>query len=192
MKPFASILFLTLPLSVAPLALAQHQTFAVNPDSSQVAFSLGGNAHAVHGTFHVQSGSIDFDRDAPRISGSVIVAAGSGNSGDNGRDHKMKTDVLDIAHFAEVSFVPQSYQGTIAPSGDSTIQVTGIFTLHGTPHVLTVPVQLHFDGANLSTKTHFVVPYVQWGLKDPSVFILKVAKEVDIDLTLSGHLSPAN
>jgi polyisoprenoid-binding protein YceI len=192
MKTIARLLFFAFPLSMTPVALAQHQTFAVNPDTSQVAFSLGGNTHPVHGTFHVQSGSIDFDRNAPKISGSIIVAAGSGNSGDKGRDHKMNTDVLDIAHFTEVSFVPQSYQGTIAPSGDSTIQVTGTFTLHGTPHALTAPVQLHFDGASLTVKTHFVVPYVQWGLKDPSVFILKVAKEVDIDLTLGGQLSSVN
>jgi polyisoprenoid-binding protein YceI len=189
MKTIAQSFFLTLPLVLAPVAFAQHQTFAVNPDSSQVAFSLGGNTHHVNGTFHVQSGIIDFDRGAQRISGSVVVAAGSGNSGNQGRDKTMNTDVLDLAHFAEVSFVPKSYQGTIAASGDSTIQVTGIFTLHGTSHDLTVPMQIHIDGASLTAKTHFTVPYVQWGLKDPSIFVLKVAKEVDIDLTLMGRLS---
>jgi hypothetical protein len=52
-------------------------------------------------------------------------------------------------------------------------------------------MQIHIDGNNLTAKTHFVVPYVQWGLKDPSIFILKVAKEVDIDLTLAGQVAPA-
>ncbi len=140
----------------------------------------------------MQSGSIDFDPSAQKIFGSVIVAAGSGNSGEPSRDKKMNTDVLDTAHFAEVSFTPSSYQGKIAPSGDSTIQVSGIFTLHGTPHDITVPIQIHIDGANLAVKGQFTVPYVKWGLKDPSIFILKVAKEVDIDLTLNGHLTPAS
>ncbi len=189
MKLIAQSLFLALSLAVTPFALAQHQAFTVNPDASQVAFSLGGNTHHVNGTFHVQSGTIDFDSTAKTISGSVVVAAGSGNSGDQSRDKKMNKDVLDVAHFAEVSFVPKSYQGAIAPSGDSTIQVTGVFTLHGTPHDLTVPMQIHIEGANLTAKTHFIVPYVQWGLKDPSIFILKVAKEVDIDLSLAGHLT---
>jgi hypothetical protein len=31
----------------------------------------------------------------------------------------------------------------------------------------------------------------KWGLKDPSIFIMNVAKEVDIDLTLAGNLSSA-
>ncbi len=191
MKTVAKFLFLALPLLLAPLATAQRQTFSVNPDASQVAFSLGGS-HRVQGTFHVQSGSIDFDRAAAKISGFVVVAAGSGNSGEPNRDKKMNADVLDVAHFADVSFVPQSYQGTIAVSGDSTIQVTGAFTLHGTPHDLTVPMQIHIDGANLTAKTRFSVPYVKWGLKDPSFFILKVAKDVDIDLTLVGRLSSSN
>jgi polyisoprenoid-binding protein YceI len=191
MKTVAKFLILALPLALAAAAFAQHQTFAVNPDASKVVFLLGGNTHHVDGTFHVQSGSIDFDRGAQTISGSVIVAAGSGNSGDAGRDKKMNSDVLDVAHFAEVSFVPKSYKGTVAASGDSTIQVTGVFTLHGTPHDLTVPMQIHIEGTALTAKTQFTVPYVQWGLKDPSILILKVAKVVDIDLMLAGNLSPA-
>lgn len=191
MKSIAQSILVVLPLVLVPGAFAQHQTFTVAPQASQVSFFLGGSDHGTRGTFHVQSGTVDFDRSLPKMSGSIVVEAGSGDTGNKSRDHKMTTEVLDAAHFAEVTFAPQSYQGTIAPAGDSTIQVTGIFTLHGTPHDLTVPMQLHIDGANLTAKTHFTVPYVKWGLKDPSIFILKVAKQVDIDLTLAGQLSPA-
>jgi len=189
MNTFVSPLAIILPLLFASSALAQHQTFNIIPESSEMSFTLGGSAHTTHGTFHVQSGSVDFDRSAPRMSGSVVVAAGSGKTGNDSRDKKMTNEVLDASHFGDVSFVPQSYQGAIAPNGDSTIQVTGTFTLHGAPHELTAPMQLHIDGTNCTAKTHFVVPYVKWGLKDPSVFILKVAKEVEVDLTLAGHLS---
>lgn len=192
MKVFVSYAIMATSLLFAHSALAQHQTFAVDPSASQVDFALGGNGHHVNGTFHVQSGAVDFDGTAHTISGSIVVAAGSGNSGDNGRDKKMNGDVLDVAHYSEITFVPQKYDGTIAPSGDSTIQVSGTFTLHGMPHELTVPMQIHIDAGALTAKTHFVVPYVKWGLKDPSVFILKVAKEVDIDLTLVGKVIPAS
>ena len=53
-------------------------------------------------------------------------------------------------------------------------------------------MHIHMDGSNMTAKGHFIVPYVQWGLKDPSIFILKVAKQVDIDLTLSGSLAPVH
>ena len=189
MKTFDKALFLVLPLSLATASLAQHQTFTVDPAASKVAFGLSGTGHNVSGTFHVQSGTIDFDSAASTISGSVVVAAGSGDSGDKGRDKNMNNQVLDIAHFTEISFVPKSFTGKIASTGDSTVQVSGVFTLHGTPHDLTLPMQLHSDGSNLTATGHFTVPYVQWGLKDPSIFVLKVAKEVGIDLTLVGHVS---
>jgi polyisoprenoid-binding protein YceI len=189
MKTLIRSLVVTLPLLFALSAVAQHQTLTVNPEKSDVSFTLGGAAHGTHGTFHVQRGSIDFDRSNPKLSGSVIVAAGSGKTGNDSRDKKMTDTVLDASHFAEVTFAPQSYQGTITPTGDSAIQVTGVFALHGTSHDLTVPMQIHIDGVNCTATTHFVVPYVKWGLKDPSVFILKVAKEVEVNLALVGQLS---
>lgn len=173
----------------APAALAQHEAFQVIPDSSEVKFTLGDVLHTVHGTFHVQRGSIDFDRTTPKMAGSILVAAGSGNSGNEARDRRMSKDILDAPQFAEASFAPHYYQGTIAADGDSTIQVTGTFILHGTPHELTVPVTVHVEGGDCTIQTHFNVPYVMWGLKDPSTFILRVGKEVEIDLTLVGRLT---
>ena len=181
---------MALALLVAQGAFAQPQTFTVNPNASSVGFALTGTGHEVHGTFHVSSGTIQYDRSAPKMSGSIVVSAGSGDSGDKGRDKNMHQKVLETERFSDISFQPQSYTGTIAPSGDSTIQVSGIFTLLGTPHDLTVPMQVHIDGQNVTAKGSFVVPYVKWGLKDPSVFVLKVAKEVHIDLSLAGTESP--
>src|ERR1035441_8522061 len=54
MKTIAKSLFLALPFILAPIAFAQHQNFTMNPDASNIAFSLGGNTHHVDGTFHVQ------------------------------------------------------------------------------------------------------------------------------------------
>ena len=189
MRTYAFALILATPFALTPLGRAQHETFTVNPDASKVAFALAGSGHHVDGTFHVQSGKIEFDPSAQKISGTVTVAAGSGNSGEPSRDKKMNNDVLDTTHFTEITFAPNSYQGTLAPEGDSTIQVSGVFTLHGTPHDITVPMQVHIEGSSLTAKGQFVVPYVKWGLKDPSVFILKVAKDVNIDLTLNGQVA---
>jgi len=191
LKITARILTFLLPLGLTVAAQAQ-QTLTVDPSASSVAFALTGTGHEVHGTFHVTSGTVQFDRSAPKMSGSIVVSAASGDSGDNGRDKNMHNQVLDVEHYADVTFQPLSYQGSIADSGDSTIQVAGVFTLHGTPHDITVPMQVHIDGTHLTAKGSFVVPYVKWGLKDPSIFILKVAKEVHIDLNLAGTVTPAS
>jgi polyisoprenoid-binding protein YceI len=192
MKFLATSRAFVLPLSLLILsssALAQHQTLSVSPDASEVKMTLKTTHEIVNGTFHIQSGSIDYDRSAPRMSGSVVVAAGSGKTGNDSRDKKMDKDVLKVEQYAAVSFAPKSYTGTIAASGDSTIQVSGVFTLLGTPHDMTIPMQVHIDGGNCTAKAHFVVPYVKWGLKNPSFMIWKAENDVDIDLSLVGHLS---
>lgn len=174
---------------LAPAALAQRQTFVVNADASEVKMTLKTTHEIVNGTFHVQSGSIEFDQSAPKMSGLIAVVAGSGKTGNGSRDKKMNKDVLKVEQYATVSFEPKTYAGVIAPSGDSTIQVTGVFTLLGTPHEITVPVMVHLDGVSATAKTHFVVPYVQWGLKNPSFLIWKAENDVAIDLNLVGTIS---
>jgi len=184
-----SFVVLALAAILAPVALAQHQTFAVNSDASEVKIKLNTTHEVVNGTFHVQSGSINFDRTASHISGMVIVAAGSGKTGNDSRDKKMNKDILKVDQFATVSFEPKTYTGTIAASGDSTVQVSGVFTLLGTPHDLTIPMQIHIDGSKATARAHFVVPYVQWGLKNPSFMFWKAENDVAVDLNVAGQVS---
>src|SRR6185437_335196 len=192
MKMMATVPGFAISLSLGVAASAQQQTFTVNPDASSIGFALTGTGHEVHGVFHVTSGTIQFDRNSPKMSGTVVVSASSGDSGDKSRDKNMDQKVLETSRFSHITFQPQGYTGAIAPNGDSTIQVSGTFTLHGTPHDIVVPMQVHIDGQSVTAKGSFIVPYVKWGLKDPNVFVLKVAKEVHIDLNLAGTVSPAS
>ena len=185
MKSFAVLAF---TLILAPAALAQHQTFAVNPEASEIKMTLKTTHEVVNGTFQVQSGSIEFDRSNAKMSGSVAILAGSGKTGNDSRDKKMDKDILKVDQYATISFEPKTYTGTIPPSGDSTIQVSGVFTLLGNPHDLTIPMQIHIDGSKATARAHFVVPYVQWGLKNPSFLIWKAENEVAIDLSLVGNI----
>ena len=173
----------------APVAFAQQRTFIVSPGASQVAITLKTTHEIVHGAFHVESGSVVFDRATPKMSGLIAVSAASGNTGNDSRDKKMDKDILKVKQYATVSFAPESYTGNLAPSGDSAIEVTGIFTLMGRPHAITVPMLVHLDGARATAKGHFVVPYVQWGLKNPSFLFWKADNDVAIDLTLVGTIS---
>lgn len=174
---------------VSPAAVAQHQTVAVNPDASEIKMTLNTTHEVVNGSFHIQSGAIDFDRTKPQMAGSVVVAAGSGKTGNDSRDKKMNKDILKTSQYTTVSFAPKSYTGTIVPTGDSTIQVRGVFTLLGNPHDLTIPLQVHIDGSRVAAKGKFVIPYVQWGLKNPSFLFWKAEDDVSIAISLVGQLS---
>ena len=186
MKSFA---VLALAAILAPTALAQHQTFVVNPDASEVKMTLKTTHELVNGAFHIQSGSVEFDRSTPKMSGSVVVLAGSGKTGNGSRDKRMNKEILRVEQYATVSFEPKSYAGVIDPSGDSTIQVTGIFTLLGTPHEITIPMLVHLEGTTATAKAQFTLPYIQWGLKDPSFLFWKAEHEVAMNLLLTGRLS---
>jgi hypothetical protein len=52
MKSFAVF---TLAVILTRAAFAQHQTFAVNPDTSEVKMKLNTTHEVVNGTFHIQS-----------------------------------------------------------------------------------------------------------------------------------------
>ena len=186
MKSFAVV---ALAAILAPAALSQLQTFVVNPDASEVKMTLKTTHEIVNGTFQIQSGSIEFDRSTPKMSGLVVVLAGSGKTGNDSRDKKMNKDILKVDQHTTVSFAPRTYTGVIAPSGNSTIQVSGVFTLLGDPHDLTIPMQIHIDGSKGTAKAQFILPYVQWGLKNPSFLIWKAENEVAIDLSLVGNIA---
>lgn len=182
--------FALLPLLCTLHAHAQKETLQVDPAKSNLQFTLQASLHAVHGTFHINGGAVTFD-ETKAMSGSIDVDAKSGSSGEASRDKKMTQDQLKADKYTTVSFAPKSYTGQLAAEGDSTITVQGAFTLLGTPHDLTVPMHVHIDhGACTATGT-FAVPFAQWGVKDPSTFLLKVGKEVTIDLNLAGTVSPA-
>jgi polyisoprenoid-binding protein YceI len=177
-----------LAAAVAPAILHAEDKLSLDTTRSEVHFTLTDTLHVVHGTFHIQQGDITFDPATGKANGSIIVDALSGQSGNSVRDHRMAKDELKTPDYKTVTFAPTRFTGTFNPTGDSTLQVHGLFTLIGTPHEIDVPMQVQVNGDQIHAVGSFVVPYVQWGLKDPSTFVIKVEKEVRVDLDLSGTL----
>ena len=64
----------------------------------------------------------------------------------------------------------------------------GTFNIHGTDHALRMGVKVQTNGDKIIATTHFVVPFVDWGMKDPSNFVLKVGKQVDVDVVAHGTI----
>jgi len=169
-------------------ALHAQQKLSLDPAHSEVNFILGSNVHTVHGTFNIQQGDLDFDPATGNTTGSIVVDALSGQSGNSARDHRMTNDELKAPTFKTIAFAPSHFTGTFNSTGDSTLTVHGLFTLLGTPHEIDVPMQVKVNGDQLHATGSFTMPYVQWGLKDPSTFVFRVNKEVQIDLSLTGTL----
>jgi polyisoprenoid-binding protein YceI len=178
-------------IAVPGILQAQDKTqnkLSLDTTRSEVHFTLTDSLHTVKGTFRLQQGDVIFDPATGQASGSIVVDALSGKSGNSVRDHRMAKDELKAPDYKTVAFAPTRFIGTFNPTGDSALQVHGLFTLLGTPHEIDVPMQVQVSGNQIHAVGSFVVPYIQWGLKDPSTFMIKVEKEVHVDLDLTGTL----
>jgi polyisoprenoid-binding protein YceI len=158
----------------------------VDPGQSKVHWSVDSTLHTVHGTFAVKSGRLLLDPQTGKASGEIVVLATSGESGNSSRDEKMHKVVLESAKFPDVAFRPTQVEGKLAVSGNSDVQLHGVFLLHGGVHELTVPVHAEMSGGKWQGAAKFQVPYIQWGLKDPSNWLLKVKPAVQVELKLAG------
>jgi polyisoprenoid-binding protein YceI len=162
--------------------------FSIDPTHSTVSFTLPDVLHTVHGSFTVQASTVSFDRGTGKMGGIIEVDSGSGESGNKVRDGRMRNDELKAKLFPNTTFAPTQLYGKIPSSGEASVLVDGMFTLVGQIHPLEVPLKLHIEGQRCTATGSFVVPYVRWGLKDPSTFILKVATDVTIQVVLQGTL----
>ncbi len=172
----------------APL-LAQKLTLQLDPHATSINWTLNDVLHHVNGNFQLQQGTVTYDPATGVAAGLIVVSAASGESGNAARDRKMRKEELQTDRFPEIIFRPQHATGTLNPSGDSNLAVTGIFTLDGRDHPLTMNVVVHRLPGTITADTTFDLPYVAWGLKDPSTFILRVGKSVHIQVRSTATVS---
>ncbi len=167
---------------------AQNVTLNLDPALTQVAFTLGAVLHTVEGTFKLKNGAIQFNPATGEAGGEIIVDGTTGETGNDSRDRKMHKSVLESATYPEIVFVPRRVRGRVSLSGESQVQVQGSVKLHGSQHGITIPADIRVTGDQLTATVHFAIPYVEWGLKDPSTFLLRVDKKVDVVIHATGRL----
>ncbi|ABF42104.1 hypothetical protein Acid345_3103 [Candidatus Koribacter versatilis Ellin345] len=185
-------LLLPILLLAASAAVAQKPAevrIDFDPATTKVDFTLADVLHTVHGTFKLKSGSIHFDPATGAAGGQLVVDVPSGQSGNDTRDHKMHKEILQSDRFPDATFTPSKVIGHLAMSGASQVQVQGIFRIHGADHDLTLTVPAQINGTQLQMQTQFEIPFVKWGMKDPSTFILRVNKEVQMSISGTEKIS---
>jgi polyisoprenoid-binding protein YceI len=169
-------------------ATAQSQELRLHFDTAKttIAFTLGDILHTVHGSFQLKGGDVEYTIPTKSVTGNLIVDATSGQSGNHSRDHKMHKEILESDKYPVISFRPDRVEGNVATLGTSNIQVHGLFSIHGSDHELTMPIRVEVFPDHWTADTHFTIPYVKWGIKNPSTFVLRVSESVEIDVHASG------
>lgn len=164
----------------------------LDPAGTTIDFTLGATMHTVHGTFKLKSGHIVFDPQSGTAGGSVIVDATSADTGNPSRDKKMHAEILQSRKFPEIVFTPTREKGEIAEQGSSLAEVSGIFSLCGQEHPATLAMTVERNSGRVNVRTNFAVPYIQWGLKNPSTFLLHVSDTVNLQIHAMIAISPSS
>jgi polyisoprenoid-binding protein YceI len=180
------------PRFQAAQVTAQELVLTLDPSQTQVHWTVGSTLHTVHGTFALKSGTVHFEPDTGKAGGEIIVLATSGKSGNSSRDQRMHKEILETAKYPEAVFRPEQIDGKVAPSGNSDVQLRGVISLHGSEHEITVPVHAELAGDHWKGTAKFDVPYIQWKIKDPSNWLLKVKPVVNVELEMTGSAKGAN
>jgi polyisoprenoid-binding protein YceI len=160
-------------------APANEVVLMLDPAQSQVHYTVDSTLHTVHGTFSLKSGALHYDPRTGKAAGEIVV------------DARMHKEILETPKFPEAVFRPTQIEGQVNSSGASDIKLQGIFTLHGADHDLTAQVHANLTSVQWTATAKFDVPYISWGLRDPSNFLLKVKPVVNVELDVSGPIQQA-
>lgn len=174
----------------APSIHAADTVLQFDPTQTHVDFTLDAVLHTVHGSFQLKRGSIRFDPATGTAGGEVVIDATSGNSGNSGRDSKMHKTVLESDRYPEIVFTPDRVEGKVPAEGAFQVQVHGLFKIHGAEHEMTLPIRADLSRGQLNATTKFFVPFVKWGMKNPSTFLLRVSENVSIEIRAVARIAP--
>ncbi len=182
---------LCIGIAAAPAALAAGELWTLDPAKTKVTFALGATGHDVEGTFASPSGALEFDRAAGTVSGTITLDLRDAETGNGSRNKTMHKDVLESEKYPVATFTARKLEGTLAPSGTSDVTLVGVLNLHGGDHPVEIPAKVTIDGDRLVVDGSLAIPFVDWGLKDPSWFVLRVDKQVKVTIKGEGALTPA-
>jgi polyisoprenoid-binding protein YceI len=171
-------------LTIAPSLIAQQGSldFTLAPATTAIHWTLNTTVHTVHGTFKLKSGSVHIDPATGSASGLIVIDAASGESGEGARDKRMDTVVLETGKYPTITYRPTHVSGKVDLSTPGPVTVDGIMNIHGQDHPMQLMVNLDPKDSAVASKIHFEVPYVAWGMKDPSIMMFRVDKKVAIDI----------
>ena len=114
------------------------------------------------------------------ISGRVEIAAASLDTANSRRDQTMKTKCLAVDRFPSIVFIPERFRPTSgAPApGPAPVPGTlsGTLTIRDVTKPVTMTATLTPQGTRIVVQGTFDVPWLEFGIPDPSFFIVTLDK----------------
>jgi len=173
-------------------AWAEPLALRLLPDKTSLTFTVKATGHAIDGAIALADGEIRFDTVTGAASGQVTIDLRRAATGNRLRDHEMHSSVLDSEQYPVATFRPSRVVGSLSRSGPSELMLAGILDFHGVDHSLTLPVRAVVTGETVVATTAIEIPYVAWGLRNPSLLFLRVAPIAAVSLRTEGSLLQLN
>jgi polyisoprenoid-binding protein YceI len=179
---------LALVSSISAPAAAEPFRLVLDPAAADISFTLGARLHTVRGRFALAAGEVAFDPDTGAASGEIRVDARSGDTGIDRRDRVMHEEVLDSAHHSLLVLRPERIDVTRREADALAGTLHGRFEVRGASH----PIELAFEGSRQGARARvgvrFDVPWVAWGLPNPSNLLLRVDETLAVTVSAGGTL----
>jgi polyisoprenoid-binding protein YceI len=174
-----------------PSAAVPARNIAIHfdPQSTEIHFKVGGLPRDVRGTFQFKGGALAIDPDSTLAQGELLVDATTGRTGNGARDKEMQEEVLESKRYPSIFFHAEHLRGEVPKAdGSSDVIAEGMLNIHGADHSLQMKVHLVRVGNTLSATTHFSVPYVEWGMKNPRGSFFHLSKTAQVDVNAKGTI----
>lgn len=182
-----ALIFLASALAAASVH-AQQRVLVLDPQASQVSFTLKATGHEVEGGFALKPGRIAFDPATGAASGEIAIDLTSARTGNKSRDKTMQEEVLETGKHPLAVFRAEKVSGTVPASGTGEVTLDGTLSFHGSDHKVSLPTKIDVRNGRVKADTQIQIPYVEWGLHDPSILMLRVAKVVSVKIRAEGTL----
>lgn len=176
-------------LLAAPVGAAEEGTLVLDPEASSVGFTLGATLHSVRGKGRFLGGELRFAPEGGPASGTVRIDARSFDTGIDARDEDMHGKVLLSEAHPVILFRAERLEVHDRAGDRARVTLHGRAELAGREHALGVPAELRREGDTLRAEGSFRLPYVAWGLRDLSTFVLRVDDTVTVHFEVVGRLA---
>lgn len=202
---FWSTAALTLITALAPpaVAAAQSRTFTIRDDGgSRIQFISDAPLETTTGVTSSVTGEVTMDpAHLAAARGRVAVQMSTIHTGIDLRDeHLRSSNWLDATQFPQATLEITSVDGATAltPGQVARVRIHGHFTLHGHTHDIIADAQVrlipasdelraaHVDGDALRAQATFHISLADYGVSIPSIVQLKVADDIEVNVTIRG------
>ena len=181
--------FFVLAALSASRAAAEPFRLVLDPAATEISFTLGATLHTVRGHFALAAGEVAFDPDTGVASGEIQVDAQSGDTGIDRRDRVMHEEVLDSPHHPLLVLRPERIE--VSRRGANALAGTLLASceVRGASHPIALAFEGTRSGEHAQLTVTFEVPWVAWGLPNPSNALLSVDETLAVAVSAAGRLA---